>query len=43
MTLPTTPVDHTMLFVFNDKMIKNKRIWLKFSQLIKHLLFYIPS
>ena len=39
---PTTPGDHTMLFVFNDQMIKNQRIWLKFSQLIKHLLFYIP-
>ena len=38
----TTLGDHTMLFVFNDKMIKNQRIWLKFSQLIIHLLFYIP-
>ena len=38
----TAPGNHTMYFVFDDKMIYHQRFWLKFSQLIKHLLFYIP-
>ena len=31
-----------MQFVFDDKMINYQRILFNFSQLIKHLLFYIP-
>ena len=31
-----------MYFVFDDKMIIYQRIKLKFSQQIKHLLFYFP-
>ena len=34
--------DHTMYFVFDDKMIIYQRIWLTFSQPVKHLLFYFP-
>ena len=37
----TVPDDHTILIVFDDKMIIYQRIYLKFSQLMKHLLFYI--
>ena len=38
----TAPGDHTMQFVFDDKMINYQRILLNFSQLIKNLLFYNP-
>ena len=31
-----------VLKVFDDKMIVYQRIWLKFPQPIKHLLFYFP-
>ena len=34
--------DHTILNVSDDKMINYHCIKLEFSQLIKHLLFYIP-
>ena len=34
--------DHTMQFVYDDKMINYQRILLNFSQLIKNVLFYNP-
>ena len=37
----TAPCDHTMWFVFDNKMINYQRIWLKFYQPLEHLLFYI--
>ena len=37
----TAQGDHSILFVFDDRMINYQRIWLKFSQLIKYLLFCI--
>ena len=36
----TTPGDHTMYFVFVDKMINNQRIWLKISQTNKIFGFF---
>ena len=36
--MATAPGNHTMYFVFDDKMINHQRFWLNFSQLIKHLL-----
>lgn len=36
------PGDYTVYLVFDDKMINHQRIWLKVSQLINYLLFYIP-
>ena len=35
------PGDHTMRFVFDNKMINYQCIWLKFYQHVEHLLFYI--
>ena len=35
----TAPGDHCRQMVFDDKMINFQHIWLKFSQLIKNLLF----
>ena len=34
--------DHSMQFVFDDKIINYQRVWLNFSQLIKNLMFYNP-
>ena len=35
----TAPGDHTIQFIFNDKLINYQQIWIKFSQHIKYLLF----
>ena len=39
----TGPGDHTMHFAFDDKNDKLPTHWLNFSQLIKKLLFLIPT
>ena len=40
--METVPGDHTIWIVSDDNLINYQRIKLKFSQLMKHMLFYIP-